>query len=246
MQIQRCLILLALSATLSPSLLRAEILAYFDFEAESALEEFTQSMGFGFSADTNSNTNAGFYNTRGGGFTSSDTGITPNIDSFKNHAFTFSTNTGAAGNSQANNFYHDFRVEILNGSYTLDGLSFEYWINNTINTTDFSVSVYSDLTGFETGAELARYDYIQQPNAPLIQEVVIEDLDENAVLQGLTAGDAVEFRLVFEDSFPAGFVHRIDEVQLTASNLQLVPEPSAVSVLGVVGILGLVRRRRRS
>lgn len=240
------LILISLGlSTLSSNTLRADVVAHFDFEANSALEEtFQGDFGLGTSRDSHTDSTASFYQTRGGAFSSFDTGITPNVSNFKNHAFVFSNNTNDVSNLSATNFYHEFSVEIDNGDYSLESLEFEYWVNNTVNTTDFSVSVFSDRTGYAN--ELIRYDYLQQtanPQVSLIQNVEA-DLSQFGALQNLSAGDEVEFRLVFSDNFPNGFVHRIDDVILSASAVTPVPEPSTAVALAAAGILGLLRRRR--
>lgn len=237
---------IVLSIALTPGLLRADLLANYDFEVVESWEE-TYQLNFGLSSshDTNTDTDASFYQTRAGAFSSFDSGVTPIESGFQNHAFAFSTNTESVGDPNGNNFFHEFDVTIQNGAYELDELTFDYWVNNTENTGNFSVSVYSDATGFAIGDELIQYDYVQQTNQAVeIQQVEVTGLDQIAAFQNLGVGDQVEFRLVFNDNFPNGFVHRVDNIQLTGNSLTAVPEPAAASLLAMLGIAGFVRRRR--
>ncbi len=167
--------------------------------------------------------------------------------------------------------YHEFSIQVDDNLLDLDTLSFNYWategtVNDSEIDTDYTYSVRAHAevigangsSGFDTLGTLVSGNnelQIQNPannNSPLAtprSNVVTFDLSQ---LNTLSQNDVVNFRLTFADETTGGgdgpddnsHIHRLDNVQIEATSVNAVPEPSALCLLlGGLGILGMRRRR---
>jgi len=218
--------------------------------------EFTDLSAASSDADPNSSAGAFDVTPVGGGFS----GLGDDVFVQTSLTSGFST-TGAV----ANNDYVGFTVDLGSSTYDLTSLSFDYHIQNTFNGGGFGVRVMNNVTGFtdfstvmdsdnavadvETrtygfgttteGDDTATVNVNLDLTDPYASNIIGDDL------QGVTG--PVEFRFYLIDTSGAlQRFHRIDNVVLQGG-LAPVPEPStlALGIIGLLGLLGCVRRRRR-
>ncbi|WP_075081877.1 PEP-CTERM sorting domain-containing protein [Mariniblastus fucicola] len=230
-------------AILVPNQSNADIMALYEFDStyvDGSLNER------GNSRDLNPDILAGDYNTRTNRVAAdSDGGIAPPQSDV--HAFARTNKTPDDIRIGPNNVYHEFDVTILNGTWTMDSLHFEYWVNDSIAGQEYRATVYSDLVGYGTGQELDTQSYVRQTNQiPEIHTVSIGGLQFQTAFQEIAEGTTATFRIVFSDNVDLDdVVHRIDDVELRGFEVQSVPEPAVGSILLLVGGLLSTRRRRR-
>lgn len=237
---------LALFATAQSN---ADILALYEFD-----QPFVDTSGNqrDISRDQNPDINAGTYNTRSNiNATDSFGGIAPQQADV--HGFARTTKTPDDirlfddNNNVVNNTYHEFEVQIENGTWSIDSLHFEYWVNGTRTGENYRATVYSDLVGFGSGQELDTQAYVRQTNQiPEIHTISINGLQFREEFQQLGERTTAAFRIVFSDDVDSpDIVHRIDDVELRGFQVAAaIPEPAAASILLLVGGLVAIRRRR--
>lgn len=136
-------------------------------------------------------------------------------------------------------------------------LTFDWWLNSPNSTaTGESYSMYAladeDGNGFDTGDQLGVRTLGEGGtigsgfNAHDTQAEALNVSFTISSLADLAASDSLEFRLYFVDnrSGVSSPGHRIDNFTVNGTAVAVVPEPSALALLGV-GVIGLVVRRRR-
>jgi len=243
MKFQRAALLCAIGfALLAPSQSSADILALYEFDT-------TFVDGAGNERDTSRDLNpdvlAGNYDTRTNRVSPTSTGGVAQspVDV---HAFARTNATPNDNNLANNNVYHEFEVQIANGTWTIDSLHFEYWVNDTTPGETYEATVYSDLVGYSAGLELATEAYVRQTNlVPEIHNVTINGLQFRSEFQNLNPGDTAQFRIVFSDDVSAGsIVHRVDDVELRGFQTNAIPEPAVATILMLVAGIAVTRRRR--
>lgn len=234
-------------ALLIPAYASADILALYDFETSFTDASGDQKSESVFNRPAQGNdVAASVYNSRS---THSELGVsiggisTTTIDP---HAFvrTFTTPNSTA--QPGNQNYHEFGVTINNGTWSMDSLHFEYWINGTSAGEEYRATLYSDLVGYNAGDELGTVAYQPTTNQiPDIQTVTFSGNTFRDTFRNQSAGSTVNFRIVFSDNVSDGsIVHRIDDVVVRGFRVQAIPEPAAASLLLLVGGIAAVRRRR--
>lgn len=242
-----CLIGLAIAF---PATANADILALYDFESASATNNPTQGQTaasqFPLPGQT-SGVSAGDYITNSTAIVNGATVGGVAFGSSDPHAFARTVTTPTSPNLGNNQTYHEFSLDVNQGIWSFDSLHFEYWVNDVSDGQDYSATVYSDLVGGPLGT------VIYNPtgsNIPDIQTVTINDSNFRSSFQNLSAGTSVTFRLVFSDNVNDGtIVHRVDDVVVRGFEVEQVittaiPEPSAASILILIGTMTLIRRRR--
>jgi len=146
-----------------------------------------------------------------------------------------------------NDNYHEFTVQIDNGTWSIDSLHFEYWVNGTTTGENYRATVYSDLVGYGSGQELDTQSYVRQTNQiPEIHTYSINGLQFQNAFQQLAAGTTATFRIVFSDDVSdSSIVQRIDDVELRGFEVAAtVPEPAAATILMLIAGIAAMRRRR--
>ena len=170
--------------------------------------------------------------------------------------------------------FHEFSITVDESQLNLDTLSFNYWAsegaqNDSEIDTDFTYSVRAHAevigengsSGFQNlqlsstnlGSDQLQILNLANTNAPqsTFRSNVVE-YDVLSQLGTLNQNDVVNFRLSFADETTGGglgpddnsHIHRLDNVQLDATSVGSVPEPSSLSLLlSGFGILALRRRR---
>ena len=130
-----------------------------------------------------------------------------------------------------------FTVGIPAGeSVDFTNIDFDY---STVAAFDFAFGVFSSVTGFAAGDQLAGQFANGFNNFTLSGPV---DLSGNAALQGLT-DTSVEFRFYFaENSTSTTRIHNLDNIALEG-NITSIPEPSTFGLIGLAALMGLSRRR---
>lgn len=127
-----------------------------------------------------------------------------------------------AGTGPASDALGDFHTIALTASnladnQTLDIESFKFgWgANNPLN---FTMAVFSDLTGFDSGSELASHAFTYQDLDVTPRDNLISvDLTDSG-FRGLSNGDTVEFRIYFSDtSNSAGRQHILDDLEIVTT-----------------------------
>jgi len=239
-QLALCAIGLVLLGTTNQS--NADILALYEFD-----DTFVDGSGNerDTSRDLNPDVTAGNYDTRTNmNAIGSLGGIAPPQADV--HAFARTTQTPDDISLANNNNYHEFEVTLDRGTWTIDSLHFEYWVNGTTAGENYRATVYSDLVGYGSGEELDTQTYVRQTNQfPEIHTVSITGLQFRNDFQQLSSGTTAQFRIVFSDNVDeASIVHRIDDVELRGFQVAAVPEPAAASLLLLVGGIATLRRRR--
>ncbi len=245
---------------LMPNVVSADILALYEFDQGPTAADndvFVDANNFqrNTSRDNNADVTARAYNTRTNIDANQVVGpslggvASPQLD---DHAFARPSQTTNTIDSLSNNAYHEFSVQIDNGTWTIDSIHYQYWVNGT-NAGDNSVfrtTVYSDLVGYAPGDELGTFQFQHTNQNPPIQTVSFNNLHTNPAFnqafQQLGPGTVATFRIVFSDDVDSGpSNHRIDDVELRGfQNAVAVPEPSSLITLALVGGLMVVRRRR--
>ena len=137
-------------------------------------------------------------------------------------------------------------MAIANGTWSIDSLHFQYWVNGTSPGENYRATVYSDLVGFGSGQELDTTAYVRRTTQiPEIQTVAITGLQFQDEFQQLPEGTIATFRIVFSDDVgDPQIVQRVDDIELRGFQVQAVPEPTTVSLLLFLGGIVLARRRR--
>lgn len=249
MKLQQAALLCAIGfALLTPSYASADIMALYEFDTVAPFSPFVDGNGNerDISRDLNPDVLAGNYNTRTNRTSAtSDGGIAQSpVDV---HAFARTTSTPNDIKLTNNNVYHEFEVQIGTGTWTIDSLHFEYWVNDTTPGELYQATVYSDLVGYSAGLELATETYVRQTNLiPEIHNVTVNGLQFQSQFQNLSPGDTAQFRIVFSDDVGSGtLVHRIDDVELRGFQTTAVPEPAAATILMLITGFATTRRRRR-
>jgi hypothetical protein len=250
MKLQRAALFCAIGfALLAPSFASADIMALYEFDTVAPFSPFVDGNGNerDISRDLNPDVIAGNYNTRTNRTSATSTGgiAQSPVDV---HAFARTNTTPNDIRLANNNVYHEFEVTIANGSWTIDSLHFEYWVNDTTPGETYQATVYSDLVpnGYNAGLELATESYVRQTNlVPEIHNVTINGLQFRPEFQNLQPGDTAQFRIVFSDDVSAGsIVHRIDDVELRGFQSTAIPEPAAATILMFIAGYAATRRRR--
>ena len=250
-----------------PTIANAEIMAIyqmnqFDFDVAQAnpspnangSDEFAATQVL--PAETRINTRN--YNTRTSDISDTQSATPTN----KSHAFFGARSSNTSANSfdggVANNNYHEFSVDILSGNWTIDSLSFDYWVNALPDDGNFRATIYTNLDGYSEAVASRLYTPpANNQTEPRIDNVSFDNLNNNPIFQDLTSGSTpdvgadgqVGFRIVFSDNIvDNSLFHRIDDVILTGTVSDAsvgVPEPNSLAILGLVGVAVATRRRRR-
>ncbi len=229
-------------ALLAPTNSTADIMALYEFD-QTFVDGSNNERDV--SRDGNPDILAGNYNTRTNrNAVDSKGGVAP--PQADDHAFARTIMTPDDITLPTNDVYHEFSVEMVNGTWTIDSLHFEYWVNDTTPGENYRATVYSDLVGYGSGEELDTTAYVRQTNQiPEIHTVSLNGLQFRNEFQQLGEGSTATFRIVFSDDVnDASIVHRIDDVELRGFQVQAVPEPAAASILLLIGGMALIRRRR--
>ena len=222
----------------------ADILALYEFD-----QTFVDGAGNerDVSRDLNPDITAGNYDTRTNRTApGSFGGVAPSTQDV--HAFARTANTPNDTTFATNNNYHEFEVTIDNGTWSIDSIHFQYWVNGTTPGETYQATVYSDLIGYGAGQELHIEPYVRQTTLnPEIHTVSITGLQFQSEFQTLAPGTTAGFRILFSDdvSDPT-IVHRVDDIELRGFQTAAVPEPAVASVLLLVGGFMVTRRRRRN
>lgn len=229
-------VLLISIAIFSFQSVNADILSLYTF-SDNDLED-SQGNEIAQSMDTHAETYSGMYSTR-----SSLIGPTQSGVASTNHGFVSALNTPDNIEPSVNGYFHEFTTLIQNGSWNIDAITFDYWVNNPEDDSRFTVAVFSDRTGTDFASQsLGSFTYDMAAGDTAEKQTITINFPDVAPLEGLTAGESTSFRLMFSDNQNVGFVHRIDDIEIRG-NLTAVPEPGTIAVLGLVS-LGFLRRRR--
>ncbi len=232
---------------LLPASTSADILALYDFESSFTDVNGDQKTESVFNRPAENNkVAASVYNSRS---TQEVAGVniggisTTTVDP---HAFVRTFTTPESIAQPANQNYHEFSVTINEGTWSMDSLHFEYWINGTTDGEEYRATLYSDLVGYNAGDELGTVAY--QPTTDQVPDIQTVTFSGNSFRQAFgnqTAGSTVEFRIVFSDNVSNGsIVHRIDDIVVRGSQIVAVPEPAAATLMVLAGSFVFVRRRR--
>lgn len=248
MKLQQVALLCAIGfGLLTPSFASADIMALYEFDTVAPFSPFVDGNGNerDISRDLNPDVVAGNYNTRTNRTSPTSTGgiAQSPVDV---HAFARTNTTPNDIRLSNNNVYHEFEVQIGTGTWTIDSLHFEYWVNDTTPGETYQATIYSDLVGYSAGLELATESYVRQTNlVPEIHNVTVNGLQFRNEFQNLNPGDTAQFRIVFSDDVSAGsIVHRIDDVELRGFQTSSIPEPAAATILMFIAGIAATRRRR--
>ncbi|MEO2045059.1 MAG: hypothetical protein ABGX16_00620 [Pirellulales bacterium] len=195
--------------------------------------------GSGLSADTDALTTAGAYDPRSSAVGGDDSGISGSTFT----AYMRAQNTPNTSNPATSNFYHTFKITVDTGFLNLTSISHDYGVTNPYTGFNFFDGVYTNLTGLTgTGDKLGGADLFNA-TGPTTNNI---DLSGIPALQGLAAGQSVEFRIYFGDpSTSNDRIHRVDN--LVVNGVTFIPEPTTLliwSLLAGLGVgLGWLRRK---
>ena len=187
------------------------------------------------------------YNFTGGSFAPSTmlTGVT--VGNFTASGFTAGTNTeygGPSGQPNARllnintalptNYYSFTTVPTAPGSDTVGYESFVFYQNRAETTINYSVS-YTIIGGSEVflATEVAAANQVAGANTMTLVTLDFADF---------STAQSVQWRIYGSDSANATTAMRVDDVEVIGS-LVPIPEP-ATAMLGALGCLALLRRRR--
>lgn len=228
------LVLATLGLTISTA--HAVVLVSYEFTGASAAQTSGTATGsdvtFGAFTGQDGSSNVGFSSSSNSMFVRWDATDGLNGDTLAeaitNEAFATFTLTNSTGQT----------VDLTN-------LTFDVFFDPLSTNSNYfatrTIFAMADLSGFTSGDELGSVTYADGlgPTVTDTPDTITVDLSS---LSNLAAGNDVEFRLYFvDDSDHNDQIYRVDNLTVNGT---VIPEPSAV-LLGGLGLLALLRRRRR-
>ena len=114
----------------------------------------------------------------------------------RSHSFFGASGENESRDSVNNNNYHEFSVDIVDGNWTVDSLSFDYWVNAPLlpngepdlaffddANNRFDATVYTNLDNYESVVATRRYTPpAGDTNEPRIDNVTFGDLNNSPTL----------------------------------------------------------------
>lgn len=121
----------------------------------------------------------------------------------------------------------------VNQTLDIDEFNFGWGANNPLN---FSMAVFSDVTGFGAGLELGSHVFGSTDLDPS-DNIIVTDVTDSG-FSGLQNGDTVELRIYFQDtSNSSGREHMLDDITITTTVNG--DAPVVVNAAGMAELLGV-------
>ncbi len=130
--------------------------------------------------------------------------------------------------------------------YSLNRISFDmnhFGLGVPFNIGELKVNVWISNDGFTTYTDVGGGTLQRASSSSPTPSPINVSLDLTTFAEFQEISNDVDIRLVFTDSFNDNQIEtRIDNVTL---NLTAIPEPASLPIVGVVALVGVLRRRRQ-
>jgi hypothetical protein len=151
-----------------------------------------------------------------------------------------SIGSGTLSDAITGNIYHSFTLTPSTG-YTMNISGVEYNADASNSTSTFNFNLFSNITGFTSGDSLGSFSVV---NSAASSGTI--NLSSVTALQGISS---VEFRIYVDRSAGSGTAAYYADDGVNSGffsvNGAVIPEPSSIILMGLVGLAAVVILRKR-